>query len=392
LFERVGLTVLALTLTLTLVSASVAHAAYDLVVTDIGGTENLADGAWVNFRATIQNIGDAPTPAGVVHGASFWVDGAVVSWSDTWTGPLAPGEAVVLEATAGPDPVWGGVWVATPGMHQVAAWVDDVNRLPDEADENNNVFTTTLNVASDAVLDVHTVSSSGLRAGEGVYFTALVDAHNGDPTVHVHGTGVTFYLDGNLLCTSSAVYLGTQANVQLDSRYRFIAADGSGQVPNDNGIWTATAGTHTIEAFTGGPAPSSMSLTFEVAASEPPPSGAPDLVVDAAFADTSPTAPGEILFHATIRNAGTAPTPAGVIAGVLFLVDGQAVSWSDTFSDAIAPGASVTVTANGGPFGKATWTGVSGTHALDAVVDDVNRIPGEADENNNILDTTLVVP
>jgi hypothetical protein len=50
-----------------------------------------------------------------------------------------------------------------------------------------------------------------------------------------------------------------------------------------------------------------------------------------------------------VKNIGTAPTPEGVVSGVAFTVDGKIVAWSDTVKSALAPGASVTCTANGGP-------------------------------------------
>ncbi|WP_286880543.1 CARDB domain-containing protein, partial [Proteiniphilum sp. UBA7639] len=55
----------------------------------------------------------------------------------------------------------------------------------------------------------------------------------------------------------------------------------------------------------------------------------------------------------------------------------------------LAPGASVTLTANGGSAG-ATWTAVDGTHTVKANVDDINRIT-ESDETNNIMNKQIVV-
>ena len=50
----------------------------------------------------------------------------------------------------------------------------------------------------------------------------------------------------------------------------------------------------------------------------------------------------------------------------------------------------MTVSANGGGVGG-TWKAVLGAQSLQAVVDDVNRIRGEANEGNNRYDTVITV-
>jgi hypothetical protein len=100
-------------------------------------------------------------------------------------------------------------------------------------------------------------------------------------------------------------------------------------------------------------------------------------------------APGQATsFSATITNLGKATKPAGTINGVRFEVDGLFVTWSDNNAVALAPGASVTVTATSGPSGSATWNATSGRHTITAWVDDVNRV-AELDENNNRVTAQL---
>ena len=96
------------------------------------------------------------------------------------------------------------------------------------------------------------------------------------------------------------------------------------------------------------------------------------------------------MFRATIKNQGTAPTPAGVISGVAFLVDGRLTVWSDTCTRSIPPGSWVTVTANGGPSGTAAWKATAGTHTIQAWVDDIDRM-AETNEENNRRTTTLTL-
>ena len=125
----------------------------------------------------------------------------------------------------------------------------------------------------------------------------------------------------------------------------------------------------------------------------PVPSGKPDLVVTDISWDPASPAPGDaVTLKATIKNQGDAVTPAGVKHGVLFTFDDGAAGpgvWSDTHTASIAPGAWVTVTANGGSAG-ATWKAVAGTHTVRAHVDDVNRI-AESDENNNVMTKQIAV-
>lgn len=119
--------------------------------------------------------------------------------------------------------------------------------------------------------------------------------------------------------------------------------------------------------------------------------GTPDLIVtDISWNPVSPSAGNSVVFSATIKNQGTGATQAGVINGVSFLVDGTQVSWSDNSTDSIAAGASVTVTANGGSKGTASWSAVSGSHTVKAWVDDINRI-SESNEDNNQYSKTVTV-
>jgi hypothetical protein len=97
-----------------------------------------------------------------------------------------------------------------------------------------------------------------------------------------------------------------------------------------------------------------------------------------------------VTFSATIRNIGGTPTPAGVIHGVRFSVDGVATTWSDNSTASLAPGASRTVYANGGPRGFSTWAPLAGPHTVNAWVDDVNRMT-EANETDNKLDRQVQV-
>jgi hypothetical protein len=122
------------------------------------------------------------------------------------------------------------------------------------------------------------------------------------------------------------------------------------------------------------------------------PSGQPDVVVTSAVPANggTVTAGAPTTFSATVKNQGTGAVAAGTVIGVEFKINGVQVNWSDTYTSGLAPGASVTLTANNGPAGTATWTaGAAGTaYTLTATVDDVNRF-AESNESNNILTSTF---
>jgi hypothetical protein len=118
----------------------------------------------------------------------------------------------------------------------------------------------------------------------------------------------------------------------------------------------------------------------------------PDVIVTAITWTPKPAfASNQVTFRATVKNQGTAPTPSGVVLGVGFSIDGGPnATWSSGYTTALAPGASVTLAANGGPTGQSTWMATAGAHTLTATADDVNRFP-ESNEGNNSLSVSLPI-
>lgn len=105
----------------------------DLVVTEIQ-LENRKAGEEFGLAATIKNQGKAPSPA-ITHGVAFFVDDQFVSWSDTFNQSLAPGQSVTVVANNGPK--GKKTFTGLAGQHKIRAVVDDVNRI-NESDETNN--------------------------------------------------------------------------------------------------------------------------------------------------------------------------------------------------------------------------------------------------------------
>jgi hypothetical protein len=118
----------------------------DLVVTNLTWSPLSATaGNGVTFSATIQNQGTGTSPSGVIHGIAFEVDGVEVTWSDNITTSLAPGASRVQTANGGKLGL--ATWTATAGTHQITAWVDDANRIP-ESNESNNTLTLPITVGA----------------------------------------------------------------------------------------------------------------------------------------------------------------------------------------------------------------------------------------------------
>jgi subtilase family serine protease len=160
--------------------------------------------------------------------------------------------------------------------------------------------------------------------------------------------------------------------------------------PSGSATWSPSAGAHTVEAWlddvnrVGETNENNNKLTIPLTV------GADLTVTNIAWSPSFPSSGNQMSFSATIKNNGTVATQAGIIHGVRFEIDGNLVTWSDNNTQALAPGASRTVTANFGPAGSATWPATSGKHKLSAWVDDVNRLP-DVDRSNNKLTTLIPV-
>ena len=125
---------------------------------------------------------------------------------------------------------------------------------------------------------------------------------------------------------------------------------------------------------------------------EAPEYGYPDVIVSEILLNpASPEKGDDVVFSAVVKNIGTASTPAGIITGVKFTVEGNsAYMWSDTYTKSIKPGETVVLTANGGVNGKAWAAENVGEYKVRADVDDVNRYQ-ESNEYNNSTTVSYTV-
>lgn len=352
----------------------------DLVVTDISWSPaSPSAGNAVTFSATIKNQGTGAKAAGVINGVSFLVDGTQVSWSDNNTTSIAAGASITVTANGGPS---GSTWAATTGSHTVTAWVDDVNRIA-ESNESNNQYSETLTTGGaptqpDLIVTDITYTPASPAAGNAVTFSAVV--RNQGTAAGTAGI-LAFKVDGTQVATSanSTTSIATGATLTITA----------------TGTWTATSGTHTLDALV-----DNSNTTVESNESNNSYSegltiggggGTPDLIVtDITSTPASPLTGNAVTFSAVVKNQGTGATPAGTIIGVSFSLDGTQISWSDNTTSSLAAGASVTVTATGGPSGSATWAATTGNHTVLAWVDDVNRM-SESNESNNQYSESMAV-
>ena len=90
------------------------------------------------------------------------------------------------------------------------------------------------------------------------------------------------------------------------------------------------------------------------------------------------------IFTSTVKNQGTAATPANLTVGVGYWVDGVGQTWGSVMGP-LAAGASVTIGTNGASYAIPT-----GTHTIMAYADDVNRF-AESNETNNQLSKSITV-
>ena len=134
----------------------------DLICSEVD-VPTVKSGDSVAFRGVIKNIGDGPTPNDTVTGLTFFIDGQYTSYATTDGTPLAPGESRVLTANGGKN---NGHWTAVAGAHLLHVQVDDIDRVSDESNKENN------NVDRSLLVDVNT---PGLLLGAGAPAPGQVD-------------------------------------------------------------------------------------------------------------------------------------------------------------------------------------------------------------------------
>ncbi|HWZ89708.1 MAG TPA: CARDB domain-containing protein [Polyangiaceae bacterium] len=227
-------------------------------------------------------------------------------------------------------------------------------------------------------------SPANVAAGQPATFSATVKNLGSAATPAGTIVGVAFNVDGTLMNWSDT---NTQS---LAPGASVILTANSG--PAGRSTWTATSGGHTLQAWVDDVNRIAESDETNNKLSVPLSIGIDLLVTNVTWTQASPGGIGAATtFSATVKNQGSLATPAGTIVGVAFNIDGTLVTWSDNNTQSLAPGASVVVTANNGPTGSSTWTATAGSHALQAWVDDVNRL-NDVNRSNNKFQSAVSLP
>jgi hypothetical protein len=293
----------------------------DLIITALSYSNGV-------FTATVKNQGTAATPSGVYIGVGFFVDSVGKTYGGL-NGPLAAGASATVSSTGA-----GGSYTIPSGSHTIMAYADDVNRIA-ESDETNNQLSQPITVGPTTTTATTTSTTSTGPAG------------------------YTFCANENGTCSFS----GTSS-----------VAYGA------NGVFkylTLSGGTPCTNAVFGDPLVGIAKACYTQAIPTTT-SSLPDVIVTAlSYANG--------VFTCTVKNQGTAATPSGVNIGVGYSVDGQYRTWGMSYNQ-LAAGASVTIGTGG-----SGYIIPSGTHTITAYADDVNRF-AESNETNNTLSKSITVP
>ncbi len=322
----------------------------DVVVKDLAFERTKLGEA--RLAALVSNVGQVETPD--VVGVAFFVDDLYTTYGAT--SPLKAGESRPVRAV---NPL------SLNGSHKITAVVDDVNRFPEEL-EQNNVLIKQIDFGEQeqrlADTIVLNVSMGGGRFAEGdaITFEAAVQNIGGAATGDV--VGVAFLVDDRYITfgTSPSLPAGGIQNIRAVSP------------------WQAVAGRHRLLAVVDDvnryPEISEANNRFEsdFQVFERGASQLPDSIVKSIDFET--TADGQVVLAADIANIGNAPTPDAV--GVAFFVDGQYVTYGIT--QPMPVGATETIRA-------VQPLPLRGTHQVTAIVDDVNRYDEISHRNNALV-------
>ena len=120
----------------------------------------------------------------------------------------------------------------------------------------------------------------------------------------------------------------------------------------------------------------------------------PDLLIsNLRYFPPYPSEGDEVVFVATIKNQGTAPSPDGTVHKVVFQVNGVEVSSSLEFNGSIPVGGIQLVSATTSSNGNNSWqAGNTGTYDVQAIVDPENIIDEWYDDNNSKTTELTVIP
>ncbi len=203
-----------------------------------------APGQKVMFLATVKNQGSAPIQGSVVR-VNFTVNGAAVSWSDDFSGLIAPGGMALLCGNSGPGET--NTWTAGGvGNYTVEGVVDPDNAI-DECVEGNNACSVPLtvyaapapNLALYKNVSVTSVQGAGLEgplAVDGNMGTRWSSAFS-DPQIFIVDLGAPFSIDDVVLYWETAyareyfLKIADRSGTWVDIRHEMNGVGGTETIP-----------------------------------------------------------------------------------------------------------------------------------------------------------------
>ncbi len=328
----------------------------DVLIKDIAFTRE--ETGRVRLAALVENQGNTLT-ADVV-GVAFFVDDKYTTFG--LISPLKAGESKAVQANQ---------TLSLNGQHKITAIADDVNRFPEEQEQNNTlvkhldfgeISPPGEQLADTIVLGV-SLGQGRFTAGDPLTFEASVKNIGAATTSDI--VGVAFLVDGQYIT------FGTTHAMQANE-IRTVRAVSP---------WRAVTGTHRLLAVVDdinrypevSETNNTFELTFEIL------SGTefelPDSTIEQI--DFEFDEQNQVLLNATVSNIGPGTTPD--VVGVAFFVDGQYRTFGLT--NPMEPGATETIQA-------VQALPLVGTHKITAIVDDINRYD-EMSHHNNSLEETI---
>ncbi len=132
-------------------------------------------------------------------------------------------------------------------------------------------------------------------------------------------------------------------------------------------------------------------IAWKSSSPTPTPTDKPNLSISSLTAiPATPKTGDKVNFTAVIMNAVGAPTiPAGTEKDLSFRIDGQEVTWAIDINAALPGGQSLALTTGTGTT-NGPWTATTGSHTLEAYVDNLGKI-AESNEDDNTKDISLPV-
>jgi len=339
-----------------------------------------AQGAEGTTPIASNQAGTSYNDTAVTNGTTYWYK--VKSVNSTGTSGFSNEVSATPQGTTGEAPYLGTPW-AIPGTVQSENFDtggEGVAYHDNEAANQGGQYRTTEGVDIEACTDTGGGYNVGwTNAGEYMKYTV---------NVATAGTYTVTFRVANGNAANGSFHLQNAAGTNLSGAVTVAPTGGWQTWASVTANVTLPAGQQILTLFEDAANFNVNSMAFAAAAG-----GQPDLIVTSiGWTPASPASGNQVVFNCVIKNQGTGATPAGVIHGVQFAVDGSTTTnWSDNDTASLAAGASITLTATGGVNGVNYWPATSGAHSVQAWVDDVNRI-AESNENNNKLTANLTVP